>query len=331
MQTPVKVSVIMLAYNIGEYIETAIKGVLRQKTSYPFQLVISEDKSTDDTLAICKRYKERYPEQILLIEHEKNLGYQKNYMDGLRHCKGEYIAICDGDDYWIDRNKLQRMTDFMDANQEFAICFHRVINYYEENKSKSLSNGNQKVITNITHLAKSNYITNSSSLFRHSYFKEVPEWFSEIINCDYAMHLLNAQYGNIYYFRKPMAVYRKHKKGIWSVTSEEKRLLTSLLGRERLLEYFTGNKPVYEGLLGAHAQICLALLRFYTQAGEQAKKEELEKRLLSYHPDWTIEEIRRAVIVRERTLPEKIEKGIKTILKKGRETISYLIPLPQVK
>lgn len=330
MQTPVKVSVIMLAYNIGEYIETAIRGVVRQKTSYPFELIISEDRSTDQTLAICKKYKELYPEKIVLIEHEENQGLQRNFMDAHRHCRGEYIAICDGDDYWIDRNKLQRMTDFMDAHQEFSTCFHRVINYYEQNGSKSLSNGNQMVVTNITHLAKSNYITNSSSLFRN-YFKEVPEWFAELSSCDYAMHMLNAQYGNIYYFKKPMAVYRKHKAGIWSVAGEEKRLLSAMHVREKLLDYYKESQPVYEGLLGAHAQICFALLRFYLQTGEQKKKEELEKQLLSYHPDWTIGKIINAAITRKVTVVEKIERSIKKILKKGRETISYLIPLPQVK
>ena len=132
-----KVSVVMLAYNIGRYVETAIRGVLSQQTDYPVQLVIAEDCSTDDTRAICLRYKERYPDRITLLLHEQNMGLQRNFMDAHRHCTGEYIAICDGDDYWFDRRKLQRMTDFMDANPRYALCFHRVINFYEGDVSKS--------------------------------------------------------------------------------------------------------------------------------------------------------------------------------------------------
>ena len=111
---------------------------------------------------------------------------------------------------------LQRATDFLDTHSQFAICFHRVVNYYEEDGSKSLSNGHQRKITTISDLAESNYITNSSSVFRRCYYPEMPEWFAKFTSCDYALHLLNAQHGNIYYFGKPMAVYRKHSKGIWS-------------------------------------------------------------------------------------------------------------------
>ena len=164
MEKTVKVSVIMLAYNIENYIEIAIKGVLSQKTDYPVELIIGEDRSTDRTYEICKRYQEKYPELITVIRHEKNLGYQRNYMETYKHCRGEYVAVCDGDDYWFDRRKLQRATDFLDTHSQFAICFHRVVNYYEEDGSKSLSNGHQRKITTISDLAESNYITNHSTM-----------------------------------------------------------------------------------------------------------------------------------------------------------------------
>ena len=197
MEKTVKVSVIMLAYNIENYIEIAIKGVLSQKTDYPVELIIGEDRSTDRTYEICKRYQEKYPELITVIRHEKNLGYQRNYMETYKHCRGEYVAVCDGDDYWFDRRKLQRATDFLDTHSQFAICFHRVVNYYEEDGSKSLSNGHQRKITTISDLAESNYITNSSSVFRRCYYPEMPEWFAKFTSCDYALHLLNAQHGRI--------------------------------------------------------------------------------------------------------------------------------------
>lgn len=88
MEKTMKVSVIMLAYNIENYIEIAIKGVLSQKTDYPVELIIGEDRSTDRTYEICKRYQEKYPELITVIRHEKNLGYQRNYMETYKHCRG---------------------------------------------------------------------------------------------------------------------------------------------------------------------------------------------------------------------------------------------------
>lgn len=331
MEKTAKVSIIMLAYNIGKYVETAIKGVLKQKTSYPIQLVISEDCSTDHTLDICKRYQQQYPEQITLVEHERNVGLQRNFMDAHRHCTGEYIAICDGDDYWIDRNKLQRMTDFMDSHPDFAICFHRVINYYEDNNTKSLSNGKQAAVTGILDLCNKNFITNSSSLFRKSYYPELPEWFAEITSCDYAMHLLNAGHGKIYYFKKPMAVYRKHSQGIWSETSEEKRFFAALSAREWVLKYYQGNPAVYEALKNNYTQIAFNLLRHYYSRGKEEEATGMRGKLLAYHPKWTDEFIQNQVKADSKDKRKMMQGKIKTILSWGRAQVSKLISVPTIK
>lgn len=330
MKTPVKVSVIMLACNVGRYVETAIKGVLAQKTTYPIELILSEDCSTDNTLEICERYAALHPDTIRLIRHEQNLGLQKNFIDAHRHCTGEYIAICDGDDYWINRFKLQRMTDFMDAHPDFAICFHRVINYYEEDGSKSFSNGGQAVVTNITHLAQSNYITNSSSLFRRAYVQELPEWFALTPLCDYAMHMVNAQYGNIYYFKTPMAVYRKHKQGIWSVENIEKRQERSLYARELLLEYFKENEVVYNNLRRAFCYIAFVLVRHYREQGDEAKIKAVLERLLVHHPEMTLEEMEAF----ERKVAKQASqfspsKALHAFISGMRGGLSKLFPLPR--
>lgn len=331
MDKGVKVSVIMLAYNIDKYVETAIKGVLRQKTNYPIQLVISEDCSTDHTLDICKHYKQQYPEQITLVEHERNVGLQRNFMDAHKHCTGEYIAICDGDDYWIDRHKLQRMTDFMDTHPDFAICFHRVINYYEDNHTKSLSNGKQATVTGILDLCNSNFITNSSSLFRKQYYPTLPEWFAEITSCDYAMHLLNAGHGKIYYFRKPMAVYRKHSQGIWSETTEEKRFFAALNARQRVLTYYQNNPPIYEALKNNYTIIAFNLLRHYHRHGKEKEAAEMRSKLLIYHPEWTDLHIQNQVKASLKDRKRTLREHVKAILSWGRAQISKLIPVPTIK
>ncbi len=327
----IKVSIIMLAYNIDKYVETAIKSIIQQKTTYPIQLVIAEDCSTDNTLEICTRYKKLYPDTITLIKHKKNAGLQRNFMDAHQHCEGEYIAICDGDDYWINKNKLQRMTDFMDANSDFAICFHRVINYYEENGSKSFSNGKQKQITNIVDLAKSNFITNSSSLFRRSYYPEVPEWFSQISLCDYAMHMLNAQHGKIYYFKQPMAVYRKHSKGIWSEKGAEKRINSALYVRELLLHFFINQEKTYNALRNAYLNIALGLIRYYHSVNNQMMVIDTRKRILQYYPEWSIEKIEEMEIQSKPNITKQLEHLLLTTLKLGRALVSKLIPVPKIR
>lgn len=331
MEKTIKVSVIMLAYNIGKYVETAIKGVLRQKTAYAIQLVISEDCSTDNTLDICLRYQQQYPEIITLVRHPQNVGLQRNFMDAHRHCTGEYIAICDGDDYWFDCNKLQRMTDFMDTHPSFALCFHRVINYYEENNTKSLSNGHQSTVTDIIDLCRSNYITNSSSLFRRRYFPELPEWFAQATSCDYAMHMLNAQYGKIYYFKKPMAVYRKHIQGIWSEVGMGRQVNFALTVRELLIEYFQEKRPdVSDCIRQAHTGICLNLIRHYRKAGQTAQVSETSQRLLKYQPQWTLDDVKRQEILPSQNVGKMIKIQFRKILTRGREIISKYIPLPRI-
>lgn len=328
MEESVKVSIIMLAYNIDKYIATAIEGVIRQETNYKIQLIIGEDRSTDRTYEICKFYQERYPQLIKVIQHEQNLGYQRNYMETYRHCTGEYIAVCDGDDYWFDKHKLQRMTDFLDTHSQFAICFHRVINYYEKDGSKSLSNGHQKAVTTILDLARSNYITNSSTVFRR-YYPEMPEWLASFTSCDYALHLLNAQHGDIYYFSKPMAVYRKQAQSIWSTIGMDKQLNMALTAREYIMDYFKKKRiDVYNNLRQAHAQICLNLIRYYQKNNQTAAIAETELRLLKYQPQWALEDVKAMEQPSSQSIIEKVKCFFKRKLTQGREIVSRWIPLP---
>ena len=215
----IKVSVLMLTYNQERYIDEAIRSVMLQETDFRFELVIGNDASTDRTDAICRKWRDAYPQQIRLFSRERNLGLIGNFLQTYANCRGMYVAICEGDDFWIDRHKLQIQADFLDAHPDCSTCFHRVINYFEDNGTKSLSNGGgQKTDTCLTDLARSNYITYVSAVFRKGLFGDFPDWFAQVSTYDYALHMLNAQYGDIHYINRPMAVYRQHGKAIWSMT-----------------------------------------------------------------------------------------------------------------
>ena len=204
-----KVSVLMLTYNQEDYIDEAIRSVMLQQTDFDFELVIGNDASTDRTAERCQAWKLRYPERIMLVDREQNLGLIGNFMATYDLCRGTYIAICEGDDFWTDKTKLQRQADFLDAHPDFSTCFHRVVNYYADNGTKSLSNGHQQTDTDICDLARSNYISNVSALFRRGLFGRLPDWFPQVSTYDYAIHMLNAAHGRIHYMKRPMAVYRQ--------------------------------------------------------------------------------------------------------------------------
>ena len=131
------VAVYMVTYNHEKYIRQAIKGVVQQKSTFPIKLFIGEDCSTDRTRDICLEMKQKYPNRIELLLNEKNLGPLKNAANVYEACinYAKYTAICEGDDYWTDKTKLQKQVDFLEANDEFNIVCHRAYNLNESNKT----------------------------------------------------------------------------------------------------------------------------------------------------------------------------------------------------
>lgn len=128
----IRVSVCMVTYNQKKYIAQAIESVLMQKTNFKFQLLIGDDASTDGTTEIVREYAEKYPDIIKPIFHKKNIGAGNNSISIYKKVNTEYVAVCDGDDYWIDEYKLQKQVDFLDKNKDFTGVFTR-INVVKEN------------------------------------------------------------------------------------------------------------------------------------------------------------------------------------------------------
>ncbi len=206
------VAVWMLTYNHKRYIAQAIDGVINQKTSFHFKLYIGEDCSTDGTREICLEYKINCPKQIELLLTTKNsiIENSRNTYKACINSGARYIAMCEGDDYWTDPLKLQKQVDFMEANPDFAICYHRVEELRVDGTLKTESLNvelNPKVYT-IEDLAKGNMINTPSVLYRNGLIDEFPILLQEEKTGDYLIHLLNARKGKIYYMPDVMAVYR---------------------------------------------------------------------------------------------------------------------------
>lgn len=211
-------SVCIITYNHGAFIEKAIEGVLMQKVNFGIEIIIADDFSTDGTRELLLEYKGKYPSLIKLILQQKNVGPARNWMDLITAPRTKYVAYFEGDDYWCDTCKLQKQVDFLEKSDDFAFCFHKVYEL-KDGKELVLSNLNSsdiEVIYTIADLAKGNFIHTPSVVFRNSLFKEFPSWFIDSPVGDYPLHMLNAKYGLIKYFPEPMAVYRRHSKSTWS-------------------------------------------------------------------------------------------------------------------
>lgn len=119
------VSVVMTAYNHEKYIEEAIEGVMRQRADFEYELLVCEDCSPDATRRICLDCQKRHPDRIRVLWSEQNVfgALGGNEARGEAHCRGEYIAYCEGDDYWSDPLKLQKQVAAMREHPSAGICF----------------------------------------------------------------------------------------------------------------------------------------------------------------------------------------------------------------
>ncbi|MFZ1800361.1 MAG: glycosyltransferase [Chitinophagaceae bacterium] len=224
------VSVCVQTYQHAAFIAQCLDGILLQKVNFPFEIIIGEDESTDDTRKICLDYAEKYPGKIsLFLRSRKDVVYihggptgRYNFIKNLEAARGKYIAICEGDDYWTDENKLQRQFDFMEANPGYVICFHRILELNDDGVLiKSHSDWNEEKTFTINDLAAQNIIFTPSVFFRNGFIEKLPTWINESPVMDYVLHMFNARHGLIKYFPEPMAVYRKHGGGLWSTLPQE--------------------------------------------------------------------------------------------------------------
>ena len=211
MQQQVLVSVVMITYGHEKYIRQAIEGVLMQKGDFDLELVIANDCSPDNTDAIISELLKSHPkaEKIRYIKHDKNIGMMPNFIYALKQAHGNYIALCDGDDYWTDPYKLQKQVDFLEANPDYVLCFHKVkiLKPNGELVEDFITKVPEDYETQETLARLGNYIHTPSVVFRNV-IKEFPPEFSLSPIGDYFLYMLLVEHGKLHYFEDEMAVYR---------------------------------------------------------------------------------------------------------------------------
>ena len=204
------VSVFMLVYNQEDYITETLQSILNQKTTFPYNIIIGEDCSTDNTREILKEFKTQFPDQIKLITSDKNIGLINNFIRTLNHCDGKYIAICDGDDYWTDSDKLQMQVDFLESHTDYSIVFTRKKDVLPDG---SISTYQPKKLdtSNFTDLIKGNYIPSVTALFRNKINGTLPlKWLYKYPYGDWPLYLYTTRDGsNIKFLDTVTAIYRK--------------------------------------------------------------------------------------------------------------------------
>jgi glycosyltransferase involved in cell wall biosynthesis len=226
-----RVSVAMITYNHEKFIEQSVESVMMQQTNFPFELVISEDCSTDRTRELVLGLQKKYPERIRLLLPERNLGAKQNWLQNLQACDGEYIAMLEGDDFWISQDKLKQQVELLDKNPAFSACFTRaeVITNGASSKPHSIPANNpaRKVLTT-DDLIERNSIPTCSLLFRNVVLELDLEPFRPLAMGDWPLNVLLSLRGLIGYSNKVMAAYRQHDGGIWTGRDEAARLVETV-------------------------------------------------------------------------------------------------------
>ena len=141
MAQNIKLSISCLTYNHENYIRKTLDGFLMQKTSFDFEVLIHDDASTDGTADIIREYEAKYPNIIKPIyqkENQHSQGVRISNVFQYPRAQGEYIAWCEGDDFWTDENKLQAQVDFLDNNPQYIGCVHKYITVNKEGEETNL-------------------------------------------------------------------------------------------------------------------------------------------------------------------------------------------------
>lgn len=206
------VTIRCIAYNHEPYIRQCLEGFVIQKTNFRFEAIVHDDASTDGTAAIIREYAEKYPDIIKPIfetenQYSKRDGSLRRIMDS--HTRGKYVAMCEGDDYWIDPLKLQKQVDFLESHPDYSMCFHNAIKYYENCNKVELFNSFANDCDLSIHDAVHNwFVPTASMMIRANISLERPDWVSTIYSSDYTMILLAIMRGKIRCIHDLMSVYR---------------------------------------------------------------------------------------------------------------------------
>ncbi|ELZ5940614.1 glycosyltransferase [Providencia stuartii] len=217
----IKVSICCITYNQEVYIKRALDSFLTQSTSFPFEIIIGDDASTDNTSKILNEYKNNFPNIIKIITSKENIGANANLLQVFNNAQGEYIAICEGDDYWCCENKLSIQYNEMVKDSRVSFSFHSA---YINNTSSIVKYRKKKTFFTADDVIRNDYdqfSPTASYMFKRNVVKVLPTWFKNASIGDYYIEIYSMSIGIGLYIDKPMSVYQQMAINSWSVSTNK--------------------------------------------------------------------------------------------------------------
>ena len=251
------VSVCMSTYNHEKYIEEALLSVLEQVCNFNFEIILSNDQSNDQTHEVITKFIENHPQgdKIRYTNQKKNLGINDNLIFTLEQARGKYIALLEGDDYWVDNNKLQKQFDFLEKNKDFSICTAAlksitpieglVIRKYDDSKEGVIYELND--IKNI----RSNYL----NMFFRKDALDISKLKSFEYSGDNVIFIMCLSKGKGYFINEVFGFRRTHTEGLWTSMSEKGRIKMGISQYIGLYKYPEFRKQVRPILFNAYLDL----------------------------------------------------------------------------
>lgn len=238
------IGVCIVTYNQEQYIGQCIESAISQVCSEPYVVYIGEDRSTDNTLDICRKYANEYPDKIKLVENQTNLGLVGNTINLLRIMQADgcdYIAMLDGDDYWIDDYKLEKEVNFLHANPDYGLVhtqLHLLVNgKIQENKRKNVVEGDVFEFIGEPCAA----IGNCTCMFRTPLLKycNLNDFITHrFLSVDYVMYAIFAKYTKFGFLENFTAVWRRGHDSVSHNNNVEKQI-SYLQNDDRMWRYLS--------------------------------------------------------------------------------------------
>ena len=221
-----KVSVCVISYNHEKYIAQCLESILMQECTFPFEIVIRDDCSQDQTLNIIKSYKKRYPETIKLVDAESNIGANRGFLMVFEKAEGKYCAICEGDDYWIDKEKLQKQANLMDAMPEVTFISHACRLHGQNGLGPDdylKGTGVIEVTCNDVLEISGQFSPTASYMLRRDVVAQLPDWFKDAPVGDFFIEMYGIAVGKGLHLNEVLSAYRTFSENSWSTRNNEKQ------------------------------------------------------------------------------------------------------------
>lgn len=292
-----KLSIMITAYNLSSYIEETLDSVLRQRTNFEYEILVGDDGSSDDTQKIVESYVKKYPDTIKLfvmdrdndVKYDKIERASKNRINLLEHANGEYLIFLDGDDKYIDDNKLQKQVEVLDnpANSDCVACSHNCWVFWNEQHKKLINTATDiRKISSYDYWKYGMYFHSDTIMFRNIFKGKYPDYLPNDDYDDNIIAFILLKYGKIIYLPDAMVYYRQVDNSSWNSVNKVEKSIINLLDwpvENSILESFS-RASVYR-----HLADILYVRMHYEEIDESMLdkyKNKLDKYKKSKAVDW---------------------------------------------